>query len=432
MNTLHDQAATITPPKSRRRLRILLSAYACQPDLPSEPGVGWNTALQMSQDHEIWVITNEEHRPYIMKNEAHARMKWIFVDPPKLFTFWRSGERGRRIHYYLWQIWAYRRVKSMLSGTSDTTFDVIHHITYVSYWTPSFLSLLPLPFLWGPVGGAESTPSAFRRDLSLSSELKETVRDAVRALAERFDIFVRKTARQAVIGLATTPESEKKLRQLGTTDVRLCSDIALPDNLLDRLTSLPIRQTPKPIRFISMGRLIGWKAYHLSIRAFALALQQKPDCEYWILGAGPEKAHLERIALEYGVSDKVRFWGVIPHADVPLRLAECDILLHPSLHDSGGWTCLEAMAAGRPVICLDLGGPATQITRETGIKVPATTPTETIAQLAEAMSRLAQDDELRLSMSAAGRANIQANYTWKARRELFNQLYDSVSRVMSE
>src|SRR2546430_4418443 len=42
---------------------------------------------------------------------------------------------------------------------------------------------------------------------------------------------------------------------------------------------------------------------------------------------------------------------------------------HPSLHDSGGWVCLEAMAAGRPVICLDLGGPGYQVTEESGIKI---------------------------------------------------------------
>ena len=51
------------------------------------------------------------------------------------------------------------------------------------------------------------------------------------------------------------------------------------------------------------------------------------------------------------------------------------MLIHPSLHDSGGWVCLEAMAAGRPVICLDLGGPGLQVTEKTGIKVKASTPT---------------------------------------------------------
>ena len=60
---------------------------------------------------------------------------------------------------------------------------------------------------------------------------------------------------------------------------------------------------------------------------------------------------------------------------------------------SGGWTCLEAMAAGRPVVCLDLGGPATQVTEETGIKVPAPVPNQAVSGLAEAMTRLARDSE---------------------------------------
>ena len=351
-------------------------------------------------------------------------MQWIFVDAPKILTFWRSGERGRRIHYYLWQIWAYWRAKALLP---ETPFDAIHHITYVSYWTPSFLSLLPVPFLWGPIGGAESTPAAFRRDLTTSSRLKETLRDTARWLAERFDPYVRKTARRAVVGLATTPETESKLRELGTKDVRVYSDVALPDDQLRRWLSVPIRQNPRPLRFISMGRLIGWKAYHLSIRAFALVLKDYPDSEYWLFGTGPEQANLEQIAREFGVSDKVRLWGRVPHTEIPLRMAECDILLHPSLHDSGGWTCVEALAAARPVVCLELGGPATQITPKIGIKVPATTPVETIEKFAQAMARLANDDALRQQMGAAAREHVLANYTWTAKRALFNQLYAQIA-----
>jgi glycosyltransferase involved in cell wall biosynthesis len=378
----------------------------------------------MSQDHEVWVVTNDEHRPYIIRNDQHQRAQWIFVDAPRFLTFWRNGERGRRVHYYLWQVWAYLRVKAMMPRTS---FDLIHHVTYVSYWTPSFLALLPLPFLWGPVGGAESTPPAFRRELRLSARTKERLRDFARMAAETLDSFLRMTARRSVVGLATTAEAEQKMRQLGASDVRICSEAALPDEQLERLLALPVRQTPRPFRFISLGRLIGWKAYHLSIRAFARTLEQHPDCEYWLLGTGSEKEHLERLAADLGIGSRICFLGVIPHVEVPQRISECDVLLHPSLHDSGGWTCLEGMAAGRPVICLDLGGPATQVTLETGIKVIPTTPQETVKRFAQSMNRLIQDQELRQRMAAAGRLHVQSTYTWKAKRAYFNQLYDEIA-----
>jgi hypothetical protein len=72
-------------------------------------------------------------------------------------------------------------------------------------------------------------------------------------------------------------------------------------------------------------------------------------------GSGAETAgkNLTRILT---LASMVRFWGfkVLKSWN---KLADSHVLVHPSLHDSGGCVCLEPMAAGR-VICLDLGGPA--------------------------------------------------------------------------
>ena len=62
------------------------------------------------------------------------------------------------------------------------------------------------------------------------------------------------------------------------------------------------------------------------------------------------------------------------HRELAGKLADYDILLSPSLYDSGGWVNLETMAAGRPVVCLDLEGPGLQVTENAGIKVAAISP----------------------------------------------------------
>ena len=64
---------------------------------------------------------------------------------------------------------------------------------------------------------------------------------------------------------------------------------------------------------------------------------------------------------------------------------------------------LEAMALGRAVICLDLGGPAVRVTNETGIKIPARHPRQVELDLAEAMRRLASDRDLLRHLGRAGR-----------------------------
>jgi glycosyltransferase involved in cell wall biosynthesis len=124
----------------------------------------------------------------------------------------------------------------------------------------------------------------------------------------------------------------------------------------------------------------------------------------------------------------VRFWGKLPRQQVLAKLAECDVLVHPSLHDSGGWVCPEAMAAGRPVICLDLGGPALQVTEETGFKVPAISPEQVVKDLAKAMCRLAQEPAMRARMSEAARRRVAEYFDWDKKGEWIRDVYQEVAR----
>jgi glycosyltransferase involved in cell wall biosynthesis len=184
-----------------------------------------------------------------------------------------------------------------------------------------------------------------------------------------------------------------------------------------------------PFRLVSIGNLLHWKGFELSLRGFARFQSQFPATEYWIMGDGPERKRLERLAHKLGIAAKVRFWGNIPRAEVLEKLADCDVLVHPSLHDSGGCVCLEAMAAGRPVVCLDLGGPALLVTEDSGIKVPATSPENVVSSLAARMMQLAEDPELRFSLGVAARRRIREQFDWAGKGPLMTRLYESLPTV---
>jgi glycosyltransferase involved in cell wall biosynthesis len=101
-------------------------------------------------------------------------------------------------------------------------------------------------------------------------------------------------------------------------------------------------------------------------------------------------------------------------------------MLHPVLHDSGGCASVEAMAAGLPVICLDLGGPATQVTAECGFKIPARDPDQASRDIAAAMIELAQDKELRCRLSNGARERVRREFCWSTQAERFNSIYRQV------
>jgi glycosyltransferase involved in cell wall biosynthesis len=84
------------------------------------------------------------------------------------------------------------------------------------------------------------------------------------------------------------------------------------------------------------------------------------------------------------------------------------------------------MAAGRPVLCLDLGGPSVQVTEETGFKIPAHNPLQAVDALAQAMSHLAKEPELRLSMGQAGQQRVREMFSWEAKGQALAQLYEEI------
>jgi glycosyltransferase involved in cell wall biosynthesis len=390
----------------------------------SERGVGWNLAIEAAKYNEVWVLT----RPDESKQAIEAYLK---VHPiPHLhfvyFTlpFWKDslrwGQSGSmQIHYYLWQIQAYFVAKKL---HSEINFDVAHHVTFVKYSSPSFLSYLPIPFMWGPVGGGESAPMPFWTDFSPRNKLYESLRWLWRAVGE-LDFFTRTTAQRSELVYATTEDTAVRVRKLGATNVKIAPETGMSPQDLHQLAQCPPPMS-SPVRFISIARLLHWKGFHLGLRAFAQA--DLPNAEYWILGEGPELDRLKALAVELGVADRVTLWGLQSRDEVLLKLGQCSALVHPSLHDSGGWVCLEAMAAGRPVICLDLGGPAQQVTAQTGFKVPALDPEQTVTALAEAMMEIATNVDLRLQMGKAGQQRVKDRYTWEARGKYLATAYQAL------
>lgn len=413
-------------PQRANQLRVLMSAYACEPERGSEPGVGWNWVRQIGKSEKVWVITRTNNRPTIenaLAKEPLPNVHFVYFDLPQWGRFWKRGVRGIHAYYYLWQLGAYLVARRL---HRQVGFDLVHHVTFVNYWMPSFLVLLPVPFLWGPVGGGESAPRAFWHSFSLRGKVYELARDIARHTAA-LDPFVRLTARRAVVGFATTDETETRLRALGCRRTCVLSQTALDEDEICRLRQLP-PHTSDPFRVLSVGDLLHLKGYELGLKAFALFHDQFPSSEYWLIGEGPERKRLEKLAREVGVADSVAFWGRMPRSSVLEKLGHCDVFLHPTLHDSGGWASVEAMAAGRPVICLELGGPALQVNDETGIKVPAISSEQVVHDLAGALFRLAADPALRARLAQGGRRRVDEHFNWRRKGSEMAGVYAAMAQ----
>jgi glycosyltransferase involved in cell wall biosynthesis len=409
-------------------MKILISAYSCEPGKGSERGVGWNVAREVARHHEVWVFTRPDESKDAIEAELAANpvsnLHFVYFTLPFWQDSMRWGQSGAmQLHYYLWQIQAYFVGRKL---HREIGFDLVHHVTFVRYSCPSFLSLLPIPFIWGPVGGGESAPSPFWADFNWKNKLYESLRWAWRALGE-LDPFAHLTAQRSAIAYATTEDTAQRLSKLGAANVQRLSESGMSQFEIEQLSQCP-PPTGSPVRFINIARLLHWKGIYLGLRAFASA--NLPNAEYWILGEGPELARLQALALDLGIADRVKFWGLLPREEVLVKLGQCSALVHPSLHDSGGWVPLEAMASGRPIICLDLGGPSELVTPEIGIKVLAHSPEQAVCDLGKAMVKLAEDSNLCVQMGQAGQQKVKEFYSWEAKGKLLAHIYKELGSVM--
>ncbi|NJK56815.1 MAG: glycosyltransferase [Pleurocapsa sp. SU_5_0] len=402
-------------------MKVLLSAYSCEPGKGSERGVGWHIAQEVAKDHQVWVLTRpDESKEAIeaeLKRNPIPNLQFVYFTLPFWKDSLRWGQSGAmQLHYYLWQIQAYFVAQKL---HRQINFDLAHHVTFVRYSVPSLLSLLPIPFIWGPVGGGESAPAKFWVDFSIKNKLYEYLRLIWRGIGE-LDPLTRLTARKSAIAYATTQDTAEKLSKLGALKIKQASETGIAQAEIEQLSQCP-PPTGNPVRFINVARLLHWKGIYLGLRAFAEA--NITNAEYWIVGEGPEQERLERLAQELNISERVIFFGLLDRQEVLVKLGQCSALVHPSLHDSGGWVTLEAMASGRPILCLDLGGPGETVTPDIGIKITAHSPEQAVTDLAKAMVKLAENPDLCVQMGKIGQQRIQELHTWSAKGKWLSEVY---------
>ncbi len=391
-------------------MKLLLSAYACEPSKGSEPGVGWNwVQALLRRGYDLHVITRSNNRTDIENaTKAHGNgAKFAYYDLPRWLRFWKKWPGGIYLYYLLWQIGAYRLARRLHAAER---FDCVHHVTFVSFRQPSFMGFLGIPFIFGPAGGGESMPRSLRKGLPFGGRVAELVRSAGNLLIA-IDPFMHFTFSRAEIIACTTEETLARIPRRFRERCVVQRAIGIGKAEIGALGDI---STSKH-QFLYVGRLLYWKGLHLVLRALKEVRRSIPDVRLRVIGDGNDRDWLVQVAQEEGVQDLVTWIREKPHSEIWGEYGECISLVFPSLHDSGGMVVLEALAAGLPVICLDLGGPASIVNASCGVAVGTGLRDEkTVIQgVAKAMVSMCSDGGYRaqLSKNAPARA---AEMTWDA------------------
>lgn len=407
-------------------MKVLIVGHACGPGAGSEPGVTWNLAWRLSGWHQVWVIAHPERKESVerfLARNPNQNLHFVWVKP-RVFDPWdpKQGQKWVRLHYWLWQREAFRVARSL---HRQVGFDVTHHVSLMTVSAPPKLWKLPVPFVWGPIGGGQTAPPAFRAYFG-----KAWPAEAVRALRVRvlpFHPGLRRTVRSAAITLAANRETLRLLESAGAVRARLFMDSGIPADSVS--PTPPVRVPNDELVLLWAGRLEPIKGLPLALHALAAVTGIR--VQLLVAGAGPLRGEWERLTAVLGLRRRVHFLGQVPYAAMRELFQRADAFVFTSLRDSFGSVVLEAMASGLPILALDHQGAGTFVPAEAAIKVPVTEPDATIAALAEGIRRLAESPEERRRMGRAAWA-CALDQTWDRRAEQFHQLYTQLTGGVAE
>ena len=374
----------------------------------------------------VWMITNARNREelagrldpddlshihFIPDSRAHrlfARLSRLLPQSMASFTVGQSIE--------IFDQFKARAVARTLIARHGIT--LVHQPMPVSPKHVSAIGNLGVPVVIGPMNGGITYPPGFR---SREHGFDRLFVPLGRMLAGFANRLVPGKLRAGTL-LVANPRTARALPHGHRGRVEQLAENGVDLAVYRQQAPRPSRAASEPVRFAFAGRMVHWKAIDLLLRA-AARVRENSSVELHIIGDGPRRPRLRRLAVRLGLGTSVIFHGWLSHADCAQRLRACDVFVLPSLRECGGAAVLEAMAMGLPVIASNWGGPADYLDPSCGILVNPRGEYQFVAEIAAAMTRLAGDAALRQAMGEAGYQKVLREYDWRRKIDRILQIY---------
>lgn len=430
---------TMTRLSRTEQPRLLLSAYQCGPGMGSVSQIGWHWYRRLAERVPTTLLTHARNRDAIEATGGPvAGSEILYVD-----TEWFAGPLYRfasrlfpksehavflvsSVDFYVYDREALRLARSLREQGAQ--WDLVHAPTPVSPLAATRLYRLGLPVVLGPWNGNLGTPKGFGELLKADSPWLYPIRNLGRVA----DALIGGTRHARMILTATEATLAGIPRRYRDRCVAMLENGVEPETFVPTPWPSPPRaatgdEDAEPLRLVFVGRLVPFKGVGLLLAAIArVKAGSAVALRLRIVGDGPMRAEWQAEAGRLGLQDEVDFAGNLPPPAVAAEIAAAHGFCLPSVRESGGAVLLEAMACARPVIAVDFGGPAEIVDDEVGRLLPATDPEAVIAGLVSALEDLVDHPDAWRRRGEAGRARVQARYSWDAKVERALALYRQV------
>lgn len=416
----------------KKKANILFCCYTAEPLKGSEPGVGWNVPYFIAKQcphYEVFILTKVSKKEKIeafLKEHPSQNLHPLYYGIPSWLKIERFGF-ARQFNYIAWELLVKRHIHKW-----DTKyhFDLIHHVTFNQYRTPSPGFWFDKPFVMGPIGGAETINPIFYQDLSPETIKKEKYRQK----GKDFKLFgwLNKRNNNKKLILFSSVENESRLKPYcyGSSS-RVLPAIAFDENDFPaREKENSIFQGSSIFEMTYAGRPLDWKGLRLFMRAAKMAFVDHSITDFKIRLIGIRDEAEQKMVIqwtqEHQLSDFVELIPFIPRPDLLKILQTCNLSVYPAFRDSGSMSILEASALGCPSICFNVGG-QDAFPDDVLLKVELSKDYETVLnQFADKLLWAYHNQDNSKLIGIKAQEYVYNNLTWKKKAETFDAIYQSI------
>lgn len=417
-------------------LRILINAYACSPNMGSEPGMGWNWCVSLAKYCELEIISEGEFRDKIeavvptLPQGKNLHFHYNPVSDEIRRMCWNQGDWRFYKYYKEWQWKTYQIAKDICENTH---IDVLHQLNMIGFREPGYLWKLSketgIPFVWGPIGGLKQFPKGFLRKAGLKQALFNSIKNTINVWQLKHDHRVKEALHTSSALISSIPDSQKAIKRHKGFD-----SVIIPETGCFRTTVVdnPNRFNHKCLKLLWVGKFDFRKQLEIAIAAIAKASRDlvltSDEIRLIVCGTGNDNQvkHYHELAKYMDIDDYVEWKGQCAHEEISNEMQQADVLFFTSISDDTSTVVMEAISNHLPVLCHDAMGFGYVVNEKCGMKISLIDQKYSVNGFAEKIEIIYSNRSV-LEKLSVGCNHVQQQHMWDNKAKEMIDIYKNIT-----
>lgn len=404
-------------------LSILINAYACSPNMGSEPGMAWNWCINIAKYCELHIITEGEFRNKIeevlptLSQKANMHFYYNPVSDKIRKMCWNQGDWR---FYYYYDKWQKKTLEIAKEIIRNNHIDIVHQLNMIGFREPGYLWILDKPFIWGPTNAKDAFPIKYLEGASIKKKIFITLKNSITKFQLKYNSKVHHAAKKAKYIIAASGDSAKSIEKyLKRTPVLINeSGCELNDNQFLK----SFNENKQTLDLLWVGRFIFTKQLELAIRSVAQC--NNDNIRLHIVGGTlEEEANYKNLTKSLGIETQCVWYEKVSHERVQKLMQNSDLFFFTSVAEGTPHVILEAFNNNLPVLCFNTCGQGDSVNSSVGVKIELSNPETSIKEFSKILNELENNRDILHGMAQNCKTR-QEELSWDRKIHDMIELYN--------